>query len=100
MVIAAIASWYGFECAQQPMANGKPFHPYAMTAASWFYPLGSKVRVSYRRKTIIVTITDRGPAKRYVRQGRVIDLSLGAFQQLADPDVGLITVTLSPPPHQ
>lgn len=100
LLAASIASWYGFECASQPMANGKPFHPYALTAASWFYPLGTVVQVSHNGRSVRVTITDRGPAKRLVRQGRVIDLSLGAFSRLSHPDTGLITVTLHPKPNQ
>jgi rare lipoprotein A len=100
IIAAAIASWYGYECASKPMANGKPFHPYAMTAASWCYPLGSRVTVHHGGRSVTVTITDRGPARRLVRRGRVIDLSLGAFMKLSDPSVGLIHVELKPKPNE
>jgi rare lipoprotein A (peptidoglycan hydrolase) len=43
-------------------------------------------------RNVVVAITDRGPARRLVREGRIIDLSLTAFATLADPDLGLIPV--------
>lgn len=92
-----IASWYGEAHRGKPMANGKPFDPDRFTAASWFYPLGTRVRVTVDSKThpprsVLVTITDRGPSRRLVRAGRVIDLARAAFEQLAHPDLGLVPV--------
>src|SRR5262245_29167793 len=73
------ASWYGEAHRGKLMANGKKFDPDKLTAASWFYPLGSKVLVttsgaSSQGKSVLVTITDRGPAWDLVRDGRIIDL--------------------------
>ena len=88
------------------MANGKRFNPDRLTAASWFYPLGTRVRVTldspalngkkYPPRTVIVTITDRGPARRLVRDGRIIDLTYAAFKTLAHPDLGLVEVSVKP----
>src|SRR6185436_14813375 len=39
------ASWYGEAHRGRLMANGQRFDPDKLTAASWFYPLGTKVRV-------------------------------------------------------
>lgn len=83
------------------MANGKRFDPDKMTAASWFYPLGTRVRVTvnspnFEPRSVLVTITDRGPARRLVQQGRVIDLARAAFQKVAEPDLGLVTVIVEP----
>lgn len=81
------------------MADGDKFDPDKMTAASWFYPLGTRVRVSVRsrpQRSVLVTITDRGPAKRLVRQGRVIDLARAAFAQIARLQVGLVHVSIQP----
>jgi len=83
------------------MANGKRFDPDKLTAASWFYPLGTKVRVSLESsspgsRTVLVTITDRGPATDLVREGRIIDLAYGAFKRLGEPDLGLVPVTVHP----
>src|SRR6185312_5105499 len=99
------ASWYGEELRGKLMANGKPFNPDKLTAASWFYPLGTRVRVTIRspvigQRSVMVTITDRGPAKRLVEQGRVIDLGFAAFQKLAEPDLGLVEVTVEPVQQQ
>jgi len=99
------ASWYGEELRGRLMANGKPFNPDKLTAASWFYPLGTRVRVTMRSpesepRSVLVTITDRGPAKRLVEQGRVIDLGFAAFRKLAEPDLGLVEVTVEPVQQQ
>lgn len=95
------ASWYGEELRGKLMANGKRFDPDKLTAASWFYPLGTRVRVTihspeFERRSVLVTITDRGPSKRLVEQGRVIDLGFAAFQRIAEPDLGLVEVTVEP----
>jgi rare lipoprotein A len=90
-----IASWYGEAHRGKPMANRQPFDPEKLTAASWFYPLGTRVRVSLQsdpETAVVVTITDRGPARRYVDQGRVIDLAREAFAQIASIDLGLVPV--------
>jgi rare lipoprotein A len=94
-----VASWYGEAHRGKLMANGKKFDPDRMTAASWFYSLGTKVRVtsdSNRRRSVVVTITDRGPAWDLVRGGRLIDLSHAAFRHLAAPNAGLVGVQLEP----
>src|SRR5258707_15049130 len=96
-----LASWYGEEHRGKLMANGKRFDPDKLTAASWFYPLGTKVRVSLEdgsraSRSVLVTITDRGPASELVRAGRIIDLAYGAFKKLGEPDLGLVPVTVQP----
>jgi rare lipoprotein A len=92
-----LASWYGESHRGRLMANGKPFNPDKLTAASWFYPLGTRVLVTVsdeqmQCKNVLVTITDRGPAWELVREGRVIDLARAAFKKLAPTDLGLIQV--------
>lgn len=91
---SGVASFYGEELRGKPMANGEPFNPDRLTAASWFYPFGTRIRVVHQNRSVVVIITDRGPAKRLVRQGRIIDLSRAAFQTLAHPHLGLIPVRL------
>jgi len=83
------------------MANGRRFNPDKLTAASWFYPLGTRVRVtltspSAPQRSVLVTITDRGPAKEFVRDGRIIDLSHASFRKLAPPHLGLVAVVAQP----
>jgi len=88
------ASWYGEEHRGLPMANGQPFNPDKLTAASWFFALGTKVVVTHVDRSVVVEITDRGPAKRLFQEGRKIDLSRAAFAKLANPELGLIDVTV------
>lgn len=98
------ASWYGEEHRGKLMANGQKFDPGKMTAASWFYPLGTRVRVTLqdpslaqgKKRTVIVTITDRGPSRDLVRSGRIIDLGQAAFEKLAPTDLGLIPIQVRP----
>lgn len=99
--VQGVASWYGEEHRGKLMANGRKFNPDKATAASWFYPLGTRLRVTlnspeFERRSVIVTVTDRGPAKRLVRDGRVIDLTSTAFRELAPPDLGLVAVVVEP----
>ncbi len=89
-----LASWYGEELAGRLMANGKPFNPSRLTAASWHYPLGTPVKVTHGTNSVIVIITDRGPNRRF--KDREIDLSRAAFKRLAPLDKGLIPVHVTP----
>lgn len=93
---AGLASWYGEEHRGRLMANGQPFNPDALTAARWFFPLGTWVKVTHGVRSVVVEITDRGPARHLVEQGRIIDLSRGAFARLDDPKLGLIEVKVGP----
>ena len=87
------ASWYGEQHRGLPMANGERFNPDKLTAASWFFDLGTKVVVTHAGRSVVVEITDRGPAKHLVKEGRKIDLSRAAFAKLAHPDLGVIAVS-------
>ena len=98
------ASWYGEDHRGKLMANGKKFNPDKLTAASWFYPLGTKVRVTakasdHAARSVLVTVTDRGPAPDLVREGRIIDLAHAAYKRLAHPDLGLVPVCVQPVNH-
>ncbi len=89
------ASWCGEELRGSLMANGKPFVPEAWTCATWDFPLGSLVKASYKGREVIMEVTDRGPNKRLVAEGRRIDLSRGSWDKLrADPDQGVIRVEI------
>ena len=66
------ASWYGEEHRGLPMANGKRFNPDKLTAASWFYDLGTRVVVTHAGRSVVVEITDRGPAHPLFNEGRKI----------------------------
>ena len=73
------------------MANGESLYAQEKTqpffAASWDYKLGTHLTVCRadrgdRRNCVQSVVTDRGPAKRLVRQGRRLDLSKHAFQTI------------------
>jgi hypothetical protein len=76
------------------LTNSIKFNPEAMTAACNLFPLGSWLKVTYKDKSIIVMVTDRGPGK----EGRHdwIDLTRGAFSKLAPLELGVISVDVEP----
>ena len=73
------ASWYGSESGNRT-ANGEEFRPGWITAAHTTLPLPTYVEVTAldTGRRIIVRVNDRGP----FTQGRIIDLSRGAAEQL------------------
>lgn len=94
------ASWYSVkECTSRRnprclTASGEPLNDGAYTCASWFYKLGTRLRVSHGGRSVIVRVNDRGPARRLVAQGREIDLSKRAFADLAPLARGIVEVTI------
>jgi rare lipoprotein A (peptidoglycan hydrolase) len=97
MAMAGIASYYSYECADKPMANGKIFNPERRTCASWFYKFGTVLEVKSldTGRTTEVVVTDRGPNKRLVKQGRIIDLSKRSFQDICALKKGLTKVNVT-----
>lgn len=90
-----IASWYGQQHQGLKMANGKRFDRRKMTAASWYVPLGTVLKVVNLEngRSVTVTVTDRGPN---FRLNRLIDLSEAAARQLGYIEKGLTPVFVSP----
>lgn len=71
------ASWYGTESGNRT-ANGEHFDGSSMTAAHRSLPFGTKLRVTYQGKSVVVRINDRGP----YAKGRDLDLSHAAAAKL------------------
>ena len=97
--IFGTASWYSTESCHAEgtsgiMANGKAMDNEAFTAASWDYRFGTVLRVTNldNHRSVLVVVSDRGPSKRLVRRGRIIDLSRGAFRRLARLEAGIIKI--------
>jgi|HubBroStandDraft_3_1064219.scaffolds.fasta_scaffold498112_1 rare lipoprotein A len=90
-----VASWYGANRQGRKMANGQKFDRQALTAASWYFPLGTVIHVINlsNGNAVTVTVTDRGPN---LRLNRVVDLSEVAAQQLDYVDHGLTRVFVIP----
>lgn len=88
-----IASWYGGVFNGRLTASGERYDMYAMTACHPTLPFGTLVRVINRgnKRSVIVRITDRGDL---VHEGRIIDLSYGAAEELAMTRAGLAKVDL------
>jgi len=108
------ASWYSrASCAREGtsgiMANGRALDDTKATAASWDYRMGTELIVcrteratplGLKRRCTSVTVSDRGPAKRLHRQGRILDLSRKSFAALADLKEGVIEITVEPIPSK
>lgn len=78
---AVHASYYHDRFNGRKTASGKRFDNSKMTAAHKKLPFGTKLRVTnpINSKSVIVTITDRGPFTR----GREIDLTRKAFTEIS-----------------
>lgn len=90
-----LASWYGRPHQGRKMANGQRFDRHKLSAACWWFPLGTEIRVVNleNNKSVVVTITDRGPNRRL---NRVLDLAEAAAEQLDYVNRGLTRVFFSP----
>ena len=83
---AETASWYG---SGHRTANGERFAPDGLTAAHRTLPFGTRVRVTYGGRSVVVRINDRGP----FIAGRSIDLARGAARVIG---CGTCRVALQP----
>ena len=82
------ASYYGSESGSRT-ASGQRFNQNAMTAAHRSLPFGTKLRVTHRGQSVIVTVNDRGP---FIK-GRVLDLSTGAARAIGLTGAGVGHIT-------
>jgi rare lipoprotein A (peptidoglycan hydrolase) len=89
------ASWYGAQHQGRKMANGQRFDRRKLTAASWYFPLGTQIRVVNVKngESVVVTVTDRGPN---LRLHRILDLSEAAATRLGYVQEGLTPVFIYP----
>jgi rare lipoprotein A len=93
-----LASWYGHPYHGRAAANGEIFDMNAKTAAHRTMPFGTWVKVVNlsNGKSVDVRITDRGP---FV-EGRIIDLSRKAAEEISmiGPGVVKVKLTVAPTP--
>ncbi len=91
-----LASWYSefSPGIRDTTANMERFDDSGLTCAMWDIDFNSIVKVTNLEngKSIYVRVNDRGPAKRLVEKGRIIDLTMGAFSRIADLEKGLARV--------
>ncbi len=92
------ASWYSLQDPgiKKHTANNELFDDSDLTAAMWDVPFNQLVKITNLEngKVVTVRVNDRGPHKRFVREGRIIDLSKQAFSTIASLDAGLIRIQL------
>ncbi|MBV9785977.1 MAG: septal ring lytic transglycosylase RlpA family protein [Acidisphaera sp.] len=87
-----VASWYGGRRNGMRTSSGTRFNENEMTAAHYWLPLGTRVRVTRdgTDASVLVTITDRQGTGR-----RAIDLSKAAARRLGILGCGTARVTLT-----
>jgi len=92
------ASWYSERDPgiRPRTANNEIFNDEGLTCAMWGVPFNQRIKVTNldNGKSIIVRVNDRGPHKRFVRNGRIIDLTKSAFQQISSTKKGLINIQI------
>jgi rare lipoprotein A len=94
-----VASWYGIPYDGRRAASGEIFDMHALTAAHRTLPFNTWLQVTNLQngKKVEVRINDRGP---FVG-GRIIDLSMGAAEEIDMVRPGIVKVRLKvikPPP--
>lgn len=88
------ASWYGEKFHGRLTASGDVYDMNELTcAATNDYEFGDRLRVTNIKngKSVVVTVNDRG---NFERLGRTLDLSKGAFDEIANLDKGVIDVKI------
>jgi rare lipoprotein A len=90
------ATFYGRAFDGERTASGTRYDQNGLTAAHRTWPFGTVVRVTEleRKRSVVVTITDRGPFGRNRREGAVIDLSRAAARRLRMIQDGQVRVRL------
>jgi rare lipoprotein A len=80
LTLEGVVSYYAHDFHGKQTSNGETFDMNALTAAHRTFPFGTKVRVTSleNNKSVIVRVNDRGPFK----EGRIMDLSMGAAKEI------------------
>ncbi|MBN1289888.1 MAG: septal ring lytic transglycosylase RlpA family protein [Actinobacteria bacterium] len=77
-VFSGYSSWYGNEFHGRPTASGEIFDQYALTCAHRTLPFGTWLKVTFRGRSVICRVNDRGP----FIAGRILDLSRGSAEAI------------------
>ena len=77
-VFSGYCSWYGGDFHGRPTASGEIYDQHGFTCAHRTLPFGTWLRVTFRGRSVIVRVNDRGP---FVK-GRVLDLSRGSAEAI------------------
>jgi rare lipoprotein A len=91
-VLSGKASYYADALAGRKTANGERYDPKLLTAAHRSLPFGTVVEIARTDgRKVRVRINDRGP---FGGEGRVIDVSRRAAEELGMIPAGVVDVTL------
>lgn len=92
LTLEGVASYYATDFHGKLTSNGETFDMNALTAAHRTFPFGTRIRVTNLEnfKTVLVRVNDRGPFK----EGRIIDLALGAAKSIDLVKTGTARVKL------
>jgi rare lipoprotein A (peptidoglycan hydrolase) len=91
--IEGIASWYGPGFNGLPTASGAIYDENLFTCASKELPLGTILLVTYKDRSVLLFVNDRGP---FV-PGRVLDLSRAAKEALGMGGLGYVVAQVLEP---
>jgi len=98
LIYKGISSWYSEDDPGilETTANMEIFNDTSLTCAIWGIPFNASLKVTNLEngKSVLVRVNDRGPAKRFAHEGRIIDLTKQAFSKIADLNQGLIKVRI------
>ncbi|MGL5166656.1 MAG: septal ring lytic transglycosylase RlpA family protein [Afipia sp.] len=87
---ADVATWYGPESGTHT-ANGERYNPEARTCAHRTIAFNTLLRVTYRGRSVVCRVNDRGPAQ---WTGASIDLSRGTARAIGMMSAGRGRVTI------
>jgi rare lipoprotein A len=89
--MVGFASYYGYESGPKT-ASGELFNPKKLTAAHRSLKFGTKIKVTNldNKKSVIVTVNDRGP---YVKN-RILDLSKGAAKVIGMNGIEKVSISI------
>lgn len=85
-----VASWYGPGFHGRKTASGERFNQNALTAAHKHLKFGTRVKITYKGRSVIVRINDRGPYS----HGRTIDLSKAAARKIGCKGVCVVSMVV------
>ena len=80
LTLEGIVSYYADDFHGKQTSSGETYDMHALTAAHRTFPFGTKVHITNleNNKTVIIRVNDRGPFK----EGRIMDLSMGAAKEI------------------
>lgn len=83
------ASWYGRESGNRT-ASGMAFNGRQFIVAHKSLPFGTKLRLTYKGRSVVVPVEDRGP---YIK-GRTLDLAEVVAERLGTKKAGVVSLCM------